>query len=152
MNLALLSTNEKAELVNLLEEKERRSNVFRYRKMFDTLYEWQTDFIKDTADFSAVCLCAANRIGKTYTGTYIDAVHLLGDYPDKWEGHKFDHGIKAWLLGYSGEKTRDLLQYELFGRMESGKLSGGLVPADSIVDYKAMGGTSGALREVGLSI
>ena len=122
MNLALLSRSEKIELTNLLEEKERRANIFRYRTMFDTLYDWQKDFIKDTADFSAVCLCAANRIGKTYTGTYVDSIHLMGDYPDDWEGHKFDFGIKAWLLGYSGEKTRDLLQYELFGRMEKGKL------------------------------
>ena len=148
MNVDALSRSEKLELVSLLEEKERRANVFRYRKMFDTLYDWQKDFIKDTAEFSGVCLCAANRIGKTYTGTYIDSIHLMGDYPDKWEGHKFEKPILAWLLGYSGEKTRDLLQQELFGRMENQKLMGGLIPAEMIVDYKSMSGTSGALREV----
>ncbi len=148
MNLAGLSNSDKLELISLLEEKERRSNTFRYRTMFSTLYDWQKDFIKQTAEFSAVCLCAANRIGKTYTGTYIDAIHLMGEYPEEWGGHRFNAGVKAWLLGYSGEKTRDLLQQELFGRMESGKLLGGLVPADLIVDYKSMSGTSGALREV----
>lgn len=148
MNVELLSRSEKIELVGLLEEQARRADVFRYRTMFDTLYDWQKDFIKQTLEFSAVCLCAANRIGKTYTGTYIDSIHLMGDYPEDWEGYKFDRGVKAWLLGYSGEKTRDLLQYELFGRMENQKLQGGLVPADMIVDYKAMSGTSGALREV----
>lgn len=148
MNLSLLSRSEKVELVLLLEEKERRANVFRYRTMFDTLYDWQKEFVKLTKEFSAVCLCAANRIGKTYTGTYIDAIHLMGEYPDNWEGHKFDGEILVWLLGYSGEKTRDLLQQELFGRMESQKLMGGLVPAELIVDYKSMSGTSGALREV----
>lgn len=116
--------------------------------MFDTLYEWQKDFIKLTSKYSAVCLCAANRIGKTYTGTYIDSIHLMGEYPVEWEGHKFDHGILVWLLGYSGEKTRDLLQQELFGRIENQKLTGGLIPKDLIVDYKSMSGTSGALREV----
>lgn len=148
MDVSLLSRSEKIELLNLLEEKERRANVFRYRSMFDTLYGWQKDFIKATAEFSAVCLCAANRIGKTYTGTYIDSIHLMGDYPDDWEGHKFDKPILAWLLGYSGEKTRDLLQQELFGRLENQKLTGGLIPAELIVDYKSMSGTSGALREV----
>ena len=148
MNLSALTRHQKVELVALLEEKARRKSVFRYRTMFDTLYEWQQEFIKDTKEFSAVCLCAANRIGKTYTGTYIDAIHLMGEYPYGWEGHKFDQPILAWLLGYSGEKTRDLLQQELFGRFEEGKLSGGLIPADLIVDYKSMAGTSGALREV----
>tara|TARA_R110000850_G_scaffold100316_1_gene207498 strand:+ start:319 stop:1770 length:1452 start_codon:yes stop_codon:yes gene_type:complete len=148
MNVAALSRSEKIELLNLLEEKERRANVFRYRSMFDTLYDWQKDFIKMTSEFPAVCLCAANRIGKTYTGTYIDSIHLMGDYPDAWEGHKFDKPILAWLLGYSGEKTRDLLQQELFGRLQNQKLTGGLIPADLIVDYKSMSGTSGALREV----
>lgn len=148
MNLSKLSRKEKLELAALLEEKARRENVLRYRGMFDTLYDWQKDFIKDTKEFSAVCLCAANRIGKTYTGTYIDAIHLMGDYPEGWKGHKFEGNMLMWLLGYSGEKTRDLLQQELFGRMEGQKLMGGLVPADLIVDYKSMAGTSGALREV----
>lgn len=148
MNLSTLSRTDLVELESLLSEQSRRAQVFRYRTMFDTLYDWQTDFIKQTKDFSAVCLCAANRIGKTYTGTYMDSIHLMGDYPLEWEGYKFDASVKMWLLGYSGEKTRDLLQYELFGRMENQKLQGGLVPADKIIDYKAMGGTSGALREV----
>ena len=148
MNVSLLSRGEKLELITLLEEKERRANVFRYKSMFNSLYGWQKEFIKDTKEFSAVCLCAANRIGKTYTGTYIDAIHLMGDYPNDWDGHKFDGSVLMWLLGYSGEKTRDLLQQELFGRMENQKLLGGLVPADLIIDYKSMSGTSGALREV----
>jgi phage terminase large subunit-like protein len=72
----------------------------------------------------------------------------MGEYPNEWQGYKFDKPILAWLLGYSGEKTRDLLQQELFGRVSNGTLTGGLVPAELIVDYKAMSGTSGALREV----
>lgn len=146
--LESMAKRDKLNLLAMLQEKARRAEVYRYKTMFAGLYDWQKDFIKNTAEFSAVCLCAANRIGKTYTGTYIDAIHLMGLYPDDWDGHKFDYGILAWLLGYSGEKTRDLLQQELFGRIESGKLSGGLIPAELIVDYKSMSGTSGALREV----
>ena len=135
-------------MIALLEEQERRKHVYRYKEMYDTLYDWQLEFIGTTKTYMASCLCAANRIGKTYTGTYIDAIHLMGDYPKEWPGHKFEGSIKMWLLGYSGEKTRDLLQQELFGRIESGKLLGGLVPAEHIIDYKSMSGTSGALREV----
>lgn len=143
-----LSRSQKEQLVALLEEKARRKHANRYKTMFGSLYDWQQELIAHTATYSAVCLCAANRIGKTYTGTYIDAIHLMGEYPEGWTGHKFNHGITAWLLGYSGEKTRDLLQQELFGRIVQGKLTGGLVPADKIIDYKSMSGTPGALREV----
>jgi len=139
---------DKVNLLAMLSEKVRRSEVYRYKKMYNTLYGWQKEFITLTKEFGAVCLCAANRIGKTYTGTYIDSIHLMGDYPEEWKGHKFDKPILAWLLGYSGEKTRDLLQQELFGRISQGKLTGGLIPPELIVDYKSMSGTSGALREV----
>jgi phage terminase large subunit-like protein len=93
-------------------------------------------------------LMAANRCGKTRTGLVIDAYHLLGDYPDDWPGMRFDHAPLCWLLGYSGEKTRDLLQNPLFGRYANGSFEGGLIPADRILDHKSMTGTAGAMREV----
>ena len=74
-----MSKHDKALLLAMLEEKARRKEVYRFKDMFTGLYGWQQEFIKHTAEFSAVCLCAANRIGKTYTGTYIDAAHLMGD-------------------------------------------------------------------------
>lgn len=91
---------------------------------------------------------AANRVGKTYTGCAIDATHLTGEYPDDWEGYKYDKPIMAWLLGYSGEKTRDLLQTELFGRFSENKFQGGLIPSEKIIDWRSMTGTTGAMREV----
>ena len=115
--LAEMARPDKLNLLAMLSEKARRKEVYRYKKMYPGLYGWQKEFIKLTKEFSAVCLCAANRIGKTYTGTYIDSIHLMGDYPNEWDGHKYDKPILAWLLGYSGEKTRDLLQQELFGRI-----------------------------------
>ena len=90
----------------------------------------------------------SHNCGKTRTGLVVDSYHLRGDYPDDWEGIEFDHPPLCWLLGYTGEKTRDLLQNKLFGRLENGKFAGGLIPSDLIVDYKSMAGTSGAMREV----
>ena len=138
----------KTELVLIARERIRRQHVYRYRDMFPDLYKFQADTIRFTKTKTAVLLCAANRIGKTYLGTYIDAVHLMGDYPDDWDGHKFEHAPTCWLLGYSGEKTRDLLQTALFGRLEDRTFLGGLIPAELIVDYVSMTGTSGAMREV----
>jgi phage terminase large subunit-like protein len=115
---------------------------------FESLYDWQLDFAARTKDKSEVCLCAANRIGKTYTGTFIDAVHATGEYPDGWEGHRFEHAPLIWCLGYSGEKTRDLLQKELFGQRRENAFEGGLIPANRIVSWESMTGTPNAMRTV----
>jgi phage terminase large subunit-like protein len=134
------------ELAALLEEQAARLEANRYRTVFAQLYGWQRDFVAATATHSQCCLIAANRIGKTYTGTYIDAIHALGDYPEDWDGHRFDHAPLIWCLGYSGEKTRDLLQTPLVGRKQGDRFDGGLIPADRIVGYESMTGTPNAVR------
>ncbi len=139
---------EKSEILLLLEEKKRRLEVNRYKYVYDGLYDWQQEFIAKTSDYSQCCLIAANRIGKTYLGTYVDAIHALGDYPDDWAGHKFEHPPLIWCLGYSGEKTRDLLQAEIVGRKQGDKFTGGLIPGDRITGYESMVGTPNALRSV----
>ena len=137
---------EKEELALLLEEKAARLAATRYARMWAKLYVWQSDFIAATARYSQACLIAANRIGKTWTGTYMDAIHALGDYPDDWTGHKFDHAPMIWCLGYSGEKTRDLLQAALVGRKNGDSFDGGLIPAARILGYESMTGTPNAVR------
>lgn len=139
---------DKLELLALLEERARRDAQRQHLLQFETLYEWQLKFVRATVDFTSCMLMAANRVGKTRTGLTIDAIHLLGDYPSGWEGHRFEHAPLCWLLGYSMEKTRDLLQKPLFGTLEQGKWTGGLVPADRIVGHLSATGTSGAMREV----
>lgn len=139
---------EKLELLALLEEKARRNAQRQHLLQFETLYDWQLKYVRATASHRSCMLMAANRVGKTRTGLTIDAIHLLGDYPDDWEGHRFDHAPLCWLLGYSMEKTRDLLQKPLFGTLEQGKWTGGLIPADRIVGHLSATGTSGAMREV----
>lgn len=136
------------ELLALLEERQRRLDRFKFVERFNSLYHWQKRFIAETKDNSSCLLMAANRVGKTMTGLTIDAAHLLGDYPEGWEGHKFDFAPLMWLLGYSMEKTRDLLQGVLFGIYEGGKWTGGLVPADRIVGHLSVSGTTGAMRQV----
>lgn len=139
---------DKLELLALLEEKARRDAQRRHLLQFETLYEWQRKFVKATADHTSCMLMAANRVGKTRTGLTIDAMHLLGDYPEDWEGHAFDHAPMCWLLGFSMEKTRDLLQTPLFGTLEGGKWTGGLIPADRIIAHLSATGTSGAMRQI----
>lgn len=118
---------------------------FRYHNSF---YSWQRRFNASTFDHKACLLMAANQTGKTRTGCTVDAFHLLGDYPEDWEGHRFDFAPVCWLLGYSGEKTRDLLQRKLFGNLRDSEWEGGLIPADKIIDHISMGGTSRAMRTI----
>lgn len=139
---------DKVELLMLLEEKQRRQYEYRYKYIFGSLYGWQQEFIGATSEYTQCCLIAANRIGKTHLGTYIDSIHALGDYPDEWNGHKFEHPPLIWCLGYSGEKTRDLLQSAIVGKKQGDKFMGGLVPADRIIGHESMAGTTNALRSV----
>jgi len=148
MQLASLSREAKIEAIHLLSEQVERAKSTKHLAVFDSFYDWQRDFVKATADYFECCLCAANQIGKTYTGTDIDAIHLLGDYPEEWEGHKFDFPPLVWCLGYSMEKARDLLQTALFGTYESGKFTGGLIPKDRILSWESAGGTVNAMRSV----
>lgn len=145
-----LSKSQKIELLMLLEEKERRNKERLLERHYTKLYEWQHRFNAATARYHSCMLMAANQVGKSRTGCIIDAYHLTGNYPDNWTGHKFGGPIVAWLLGYSGEKTRDLLQQKLFGRLDTSKgvFDGGYIKASDIIDYKIMPGTTGAAREV----
>jgi phage terminase large subunit-like protein len=148
MNLASLSRAEKIQAIQLLEAKQERKKAILYKTVFESFYDWQRDFASATADHYECCLCAANQIGKTYTGTNIDAIHLLGDYPEGWDGHRFDFPPMCWALGFSMEKTRDLLQTALFGEYQNGEFAGGLVPKDRIIGWESATGTPNAMRTV----
>lgn len=136
------------EAIRLMEAEIQALNQSRLARRYSRLYPWQKRFIAATGQHRACALIAANQVGKSELGRVMDAYHLTGDYPDDWEGERFDFPPLWWLLGYSGEKTRDLLQHHIFGRLKNQELEGGLIPKDRIVDYTAMTGTTGACREV----
>jgi phage terminase large subunit-like protein len=143
-----MNRQQKLELASLLEEQTRRLNQAKFMRKYSSLYEWQKRFISATKECRIAGLMAANQVGKSQTGRVLDCVHLTGEYPDDWEGYRFTKAPLCWLLGYSGEKTRDLLQKPLFGDLRDSKFLGGLIPVDKIIDYRAMAGTSGACREI----
>lgn len=136
------------ELIRALEAEVMAARALRMRTLWDAMYPWQRRFNGATKDNRICALIAGNQVGKTRTSVAIDAHHLTGDYPEDWNGYRFEFAPLCWLLGYSGEKTRDLLQTKLFGRLSGQQFEGGLIPADRIIDYKSMAGTSGACREV----
>ena len=107
------------EYAALLEEQIKRNKASKLMRSYKRLYPWQRRFIAATKENRSCALIAANQVGKSELGRVIDAFHLTGDYPEDWEGIKYDFPPLWWLLGYSGEKTRDLLQTPIFGRMTS---------------------------------
>lgn len=144
----MATRDKKLELLALLEEKRRRDDVYRYKQFGEKLYPIQRELLQRTASHTQVCFMAANRVGKTMTGTYMDSIHALGHYPDWWDGYAFDHAPLIWLLGYSGEKCRDLLQKPIFGRREDDSWVGGLIPPEYILGHESMTGTPNAMRTV----
>ncbi|MEZ9944472.1 terminase family protein [Vibrio breoganii] len=61
--------------------------------------------------------------------------HLTGQYPDWWEGKRFDSPILAWCVGITGDSTRKVLQKEMFGTesaKDTDELGTGAIPRDCI--------------------
>ena len=92
------------------------------------------------------CFMAANQIGKSYAAANELALHLTGEYPDWWQGKRFDHPIAAWAAGVTGESTRDTLQRLLLGR--PGQHGTGALPADRIIDTTSSRGVADAIDTV----
>ena len=87
--------------------------------------------------------CAGNRVGKTIAGGYETSVHLTGQYPEWWEGRRFDCPIDAWVAGQKKDTTRDIVQYELLGKWDD--FGTGLIPGEAIIDWTRKDGTPEAV-------
>ena len=82
-------------------------------------------------------ILAANRIGKTVSTCYETAMHLTGQYPDWWQGHRFSGAITAMVAGEGWAQVALVLQNELLGtpdiKIREG-LGTGAIPLSAIVD------------------
>jgi len=79
-------------------------------------YPAHLDFFKAGAKYRERCAMAANRVGKTAgMGAYETATHLTGEYPEWWEGRRFETLVSAWAAGKTNETTRDIVQKALIG-------------------------------------
>ncbi len=148
LNLDKASDNDLRQMVKILEALELEAERNKFYKMWPKFYDWQKDWMNATSWARENMLMAANRVGKTYTGTYLDACHLLGEYDKEFQGHKFAHAPTCWLLGATGEKCRDLLQTALFGEYKDKKFSGGIIPAERIDSWESAAGTVNLMRSV----
>lgn len=112
----------------LLREKayrESRRAILRYRP-----YDKQKQFHALGKNERERLLRAGNQNGKTFAGAAEMAYHLTGQYPDWWEGRRFNHPILAWAASDTAETTRDNPQRALLGQI--GELGTGAILGDCI--------------------
>lgn len=60
-------------------------------------------------------LRAGNQNGKTFCCGSEVAYHLTGEYPDWWDGRRWNRPVVVWASGETGEATRDNPQRALLG-------------------------------------
>ena len=111
----------------------KRKEYLKYNRIeYYSPYPFQVKFHNDTAKFRGNI--AGNRPGKTMSGGSEMAYHLTGKYPKWWSGRKFTHPTLTLAGGKNNEKTRDLVQKELFGDpADENSWGTGFVPKDDIV-------------------
>jgi len=72
-------------------------------------------------------MLAANRVGKTESvGGYETTLHLTGEYPDWWQGRRFNRPTRGWAAGDTSNTVRDIIQTKLLGAI--GQWGTGLIP------------------------
>jgi phage terminase large subunit-like protein len=105
-------------------------------------YPKHMEFFTAGAQFKERLFMAANRVGKTVAGAYETTCHLTGQYPDWWQGKRFEHAPDGWACGANSQTTRDVVQGVLLGK-STGQ---GMIPVESIVDSVAGRGITGSIE------
>jgi phage terminase large subunit-like protein len=117
------------------------------RMAFYEPYEYQKKF--HNAKAQQRLLMAGNRIGKSFCGAMEMAFHLTGQYPDWWNGRRFNRPIRAWAGGASNETTRDICQKELVGQPDDPSAKGtGSIPLKYIGETVRKAGVPNAMNSL----
>lgn len=109
-------------------------------------YPRHKELINATQIYNEICFMAANRVGKSLLGAWLTACHLTGEYPEWFEGRKFDKPIEAWAAGDTAQTTRDIVQKELMG--PPGELGTGMLARDKILRTTSKSGVPDGLDTV----
>jgi phage terminase large subunit-like protein len=132
-------------LAKLTAERESRRRTNRL-KLYEP-YPKQSEF--HGTDARERLFMAGNQLGKTLAGAAETAMHLTGEYPDWWVGHRFDGPIIALAGSESAELTRDGVQRLLVGPPDREEEWGtGFIPSRAISDRTRRTGVPNALDSV----
>lgn len=140
------------ELLQLQERRKIRNRISTYYPaegpLRRELYQKHLEFFRLGAAIRERLFIAANRIGKTEgAGGYEVTLHLTGQYPDWWEGRRFNHPTEWWAANDSNLATRDIIQTCMCGPVgiEPGT---GMIPGDAIINYSSKSGVTDGIDTV----
>lgn len=141
-----LTVKEQKELIKLLETRQRlldENRLARYEP-----YPKQMEFHAAGKDNRERLLMAGSQLGKTYSAAAEVAMHLTGQYPEWWEGKRFDRPISALAAGVTAQLVRDSMQKLMIG-IPAKPLGHGTIPRDCIIgDPTAARSVTGAVDTV----
>jgi len=151
-----LTTDQKRELLTLLEERERRKRYRLIDSLFPgegpyrrELYPKHMEFFRAGAVARERLFMAANRIGKSFSGGAEMTYHLTGRYPEWWEGKRFNGPIWALAAGDTSQTTRDIIQHKLLGGLyDTPEFGTGLIPKDYLGKPTVSRGIPNAYEEI----
>lgn len=109
-------------------------------------YPKHTAFIASTAENREAAFMAANRAGKSETGAYAVSCWLTGEYPDWWEGKRFERRVNILVCGETGKLVRDSLQKKLLG--DPSEIGTGMIPKENIHSTRPKPGIPDAVDTV----
>ena len=137
--LELVARSKKA-----LQDRKDRNRLASYKP-----YPRQLEFHQAGKHYSERLFMAGNQLGKTLAGGNEWAMHLTGRYPDWWDGYVFDHPVRFWAAGVTGESTRDNPQRILVGPPQQQELWGtGAIPFDCLKDRDITRGLPNAIDSI----
>lgn len=116
-----------------LEAELRKWERFRFFEPYPT----QRKFITATAEYRSVMMSAPNGGGKTELAAFMMACDLTGEYPEWWDGYRYDGPIDAWACGRSGGQMIDAMQLKLLGRLGE-DYGTGMIPKRCLVGDPTM--------------
>ena len=93
---------------------------------------WQLDFHAGGIYHKERMAKTGNREGKTLCAAAETAIHMTGEYPDWWEGKRFDEPVLVWTGSPTNETSRDIVQKELLGGTSEIELGTGMIPKERI--------------------
>lgn len=110
-------------------------------------YHKHIEFFKAGQNHKYRVLGGGNGSGKSFSGSYELALHMTGQYPEWWEGHRFKKAIKVWVICESGSLWRDSMQQSLLGAVGE-EYGTGLIRKDLLSGTKSMPGVPGAIGQI----
>lgn len=130
-------------------ERNRATRLARTRLSRYAPYPKQIEFHTAGGKYRERLFMAGNQLGKTLAGAAEAAMHLTGQYPDWWQGKRFDKPIIMLAGSESYELTRDGVQRLLVGPPEQEDQWGtGYIPGDAIAGTDRRAGVPNALENV----